>query len=50
MRSVIDALEARTVEPGEIFADPSAWSNVNTIEDLAVASEIERKLSGGSEI
>jgi len=50
MMSAVDALEARIVEPEEITADPWIWSNVNTTEDLAAASEIERKLSGRGEI
>ena len=50
MMSAVDALEARIVEPWEIRVDPIVWSNVNTIEDLAAVSEIERKLSGGGEI
>ena len=48
MRSVIDALDASVVKPGE--ADPWIWSNVNTNDDLAAADEIERKLSGRGEI
>jgi molybdopterin-guanine dinucleotide biosynthesis protein A len=47
MMEAIDALEAWIVEPEEAEIRPEAWANVNTAETLA---EIERKLSGGSEI
>ena len=50
MMSAVDVIEARIVEPGEICADPVVWVNVNTVEDLAAAGEIERKLSGRGEI
>lgn len=50
MMTAIDALDARIVEPEEINVDPAVWTNVNTIEDLASASEIERKLSGDKQI
>ena len=50
MMSVLDALDVKFVEPAEINADPAVWTNVNTIEDLAAISEIERKLSGRNQI
>jgi molybdopterin-guanine dinucleotide biosynthesis protein A len=50
LMSAVDSLEARIVESGEIRVDPAVWYNVNTIEDLAAASEIERKLLGRGEI
>ena len=50
MMSAVEVLEARIVEPEEIRADPAVWANVNTVADLAAVGEIERKLSGRSEI
>lgn len=50
MLSVIDALDVRIVEPSAVSTDPGVWLNVNRVEDLASAAEIERKLSGGGEI
>lgn len=50
MMSAINALEARIIEPEEIRIDPAVWSNVNTVEELAAAGEIERKLLGSGEI
>lgn len=50
MMSAIDALDVKIVEPEELQADSAVWTNVNTIEDLAAISEIERKLSGGNQI
>ena len=50
MADVIRALEARIIEPGEIGAAARVWTNVNTLEDLEAAGEIERKLSARREI
>jgi len=50
MRELIAALDVQVVEHDEIGVDPIVWTNVNTSEDLAAASEIQRKLSSNREI
>lgn len=50
MAEVVGALEARAVETVGLGADACVWTNVNTTEDLAAATEIERKLSRDGEI
>jgi molybdenum cofactor guanylyltransferase len=50
MAEAVEALEMRIVEHDEIGAERRVWTNVNTLEELAAAREIERKLSGRGEI
>ena len=55
MLSIVELLDARIVTPAEyrspgLPANVSYFSNINTEEDLTDARELERKLSGRSEI
>lgn len=50
MAEVVEMLDVRIVEHGELCSESRVWTNVNTLEDLAAAREIERKLSARREI